>query len=474
MKKTFTTIMPDRIGAFLRANRCLSGLGLNITRVSYNKAVDMHMLFIEAEGDPDTLALAERELTAMGYLPTQPDFGSVILMEFTLKDEPGSLTPVLELINSFAFNISYISAQENGSGYQLFKMGLYVDNGREISEFVSRAALLCPIRILDYNKSEKVLDNTVFYLSFANEISEKMGFDAEQKNGLIVNSNQIMQMLDEMGSPPYKTFDYIGKFADALLKYRGENYHPRITRHTTCTGTEITLIEPPVGSNTAVIVKNGRVFCADGGFPCFADGLWKVLTDEIPGFDTAEKTMLLTHGDVDHCGCASRFDRVYLNRRVYDNFLSERSGDNAIREVNPVHAPYVRISKILSDYTPVDAAFEVFGGDPTPGETLSFIGNVDWEDLHFEVYEGAGGHVRGEMIWVERREKIAFTGDIFVNIKGFTPEQAEFNRLAPYLMTSVDTDPSLAKRERDAMRAILGEGCWQIYSGHGAMAELNL
>ena len=110
MKKTFTTIMPDRIGAFLRANRCLSGLGLNITRVSYNKAVDMHMLFIEAEGDPDTLALAERELTAMGYLPTQPDFGSVILMEFTLKDEPGSLTPVLELINSFAFNISYISS----------------------------------------------------------------------------------------------------------------------------------------------------------------------------------------------------------------------------------------------------------------------------------------------------------------------------------------------------------------------------
>ena len=474
MKKTFTTIMPDRIGAFLRANRCLSGLGLNITRVSYNKAVDMHMLFIEAEGDPDTLALAERELTAMGYLPTQPDFGSVILMEFTLKDEPGALTPVLELINSFAFNISYISAQENGSGYQLFKMGLYVDNGREISEFVSRAALLCPIRILDYNKSEKVLDNTVFYLSFANEISEKMGFGSEQKNGLIVNANQIMHMLDELGSPPYKTFDYIGKFADALLKYRGENYHPRITRHTTCTGTEITLIEPQVGSNTAVIVKNGRVLCVDGGFPCFGDGLWAVLMREIPGFETADKTMLLTHGDVDHTGCVPRFDRVYINQSVAANFSAESMEQDAIREENPVHAPYVRISKILSDYAPPDGKFEVFGTSPSDGEALSPIGCVDWEDLHFEVYEGAGGHVRGEMIWVERRERIAFTGDIFVNIKGFTPEQAEFNRLAPYLMTSVDTDPALAKREREAMRAILGEGHWQIFGGHGAMAELTI
>ena len=78
------------------------------------------------------------------------------------------------------------------------------------------------------------------------------------------------------------------------------------------------------------------------------------------------------------------------------------------------------------------------------------------------------------MIWVERRERIAFTGDIFVNIKGFTPEQAEFNRLAPYLMTSVDTDPALAKAERDALRTVLGEGHWQIFGGHGAMAELNL
>lgn len=474
MKKTFTTIMPDRIGAFLAADKCLSALGLNITRVSYNKAVDRHMLFIEAEGDAPALAVAERELTAMGYLTAEPQSGDVVLMEFTLRDEPGALTPVLELIHQFEFNISYISAQENGSGYQLFKMGLFVDNGREISQFVTRAALLCPIRIIDYNKSEKVLDNTVFYLSFANEISEKMGFGSEQKNGLIINANRIMQMLDEMGSPPYKTFDYIGRFADALRKYRGENYHPRVTRHSLPTGPDVLLIEPAVGSNTAVIVRSGRVLCADGGFPCCADDLWDLLRREIPQFDQADKTMLLTHGDVDHAGCVCRFDRVYVNRTVHRNFAAELDGENALREENPVHAPYVRISKILSGYEPVNAAYDVFGSDPVPGEVLSAIGTVDWEDMHFEVYEGAGGHVRGEMIWIERKYRIAFTGDIFVNIKGFIPEQADFNRLAPYLMTSVDTDPALAKQEREAMRQILGEGTWYIFGGHGAMAELTI
>ncbi|MBQ6810187.1 MAG: Zn-dependent hydrolase, partial [Firmicutes bacterium] len=84
MKRTFTTVMPDRIGAFLQADQCLAKLGLNITRVSYNKALDKHTLFIEAEGGEDQLNKAAEELTAMGYLNKNAAFGDVILVEFKL------------------------------------------------------------------------------------------------------------------------------------------------------------------------------------------------------------------------------------------------------------------------------------------------------------------------------------------------------------------------------------------------------
>ena len=33
MKQTFTTVMPDRIGAFLEASRVFAALGLNITKL---------------------------------------------------------------------------------------------------------------------------------------------------------------------------------------------------------------------------------------------------------------------------------------------------------------------------------------------------------------------------------------------------------------------------------------------------------
>ena len=42
MKKTFITQVPDKSGAFLKASRIIAEAGGNITRVSYNKAIDLH------------------------------------------------------------------------------------------------------------------------------------------------------------------------------------------------------------------------------------------------------------------------------------------------------------------------------------------------------------------------------------------------------------------------------------------------
>ena len=68
MKKTYITTMPNHIGAFLKASECFAELGMNITRVSYNKAVDSHTLFIDAEGGEDQLREADARLQRRSYL----------------------------------------------------------------------------------------------------------------------------------------------------------------------------------------------------------------------------------------------------------------------------------------------------------------------------------------------------------------------------------------------------------------------
>ena len=93
MKKTYITTMPDHIGSFLKASECFASLGVNITRVSYNKAVDSHTLFIDAEGNEQQLEEADAELKKIGYLRTDRNENSI--------DHPKAIEIVMRILSRF-------------------------------------------------------------------------------------------------------------------------------------------------------------------------------------------------------------------------------------------------------------------------------------------------------------------------------------------------------------------------------------
>ena len=468
MNRTFVTKMPDHIGAFLKASRCFASLGINITRVSYNKAVDTHMLFIDAEGTPQQLERAAEELVSIGYLQCGGDSRSVVLLEFCLKDEPGSVTPVLGLISDHSFNISYISSQENGSGYQLFKMGLTADSSGRMDDFISEAKKLCSVRVIDYNHADRIYDNSFFYSTFVSELSSAMEISPEERDELIVNTNLAMQTLDESGVSPYRTFDSISRFAELLAASRGRDFSPRMTSHKITDNTSVTLIEPPCGSNTAIIQSCGECLFVDTGYACYREEMLPLFRSIVPGFDSREKKCFITHADVDHCGLLPLFDKVYASCESAECLRLESSGGDGFRERNPLHKPYVRICKVLTSYAPVPPEKTVSVGSRRKTEQLiEQTGFLDVGELHFELYEGRGGHLAGESVLIDFEHRIAFTGDIFVNIRDMTARQAEYNRYAPILMTSVDTDRELCAAERKAVFQRLGAGTWQIFGGHG-------
>ncbi len=469
MKKTYVTSMPNHIGAFLKASKCFTKLNINITRVSYNKAVDSHTLFIDAEGTEEQLKKADAELEKIGYLQSNANKTSIVLIEFCLPDVPGSVTNVLELISEFNFNISYISSQENGTEYQYFKMGLYVDDFDKISEFLTEAEKLCMVRVIEYNSSEKVYDNSIFYNTYVLGLSQTMGLSEDVSRELLVHVNLAMQTLDEQGLSPYRTFDSISKFAELLGASKGKNFIPRISTHKITDNTEITLVEPPCGSNTIIIKSNDKVLFVDSGYACYTDEMLEVLRKILPEFDTMKKTILVTHADVDHCGLLPMFDDIIASTKTVNCLVNEYEGKDGYRESNPLHKPYINICKILTSYKAVNPAkLTAFWNDiESPTEPLTQIGFFDFEELHFEVYEGKGGHLPGEIVLIDYSKHIAITGDIYINTHGLIAEQAEYNQYAPILMTSVDTNPKLCLEERKAIMQRLGVGQWQIFGAHG-------
>ncbi|MBQ8791976.1 MAG: Zn-dependent hydrolase [Ruminiclostridium sp.] len=476
MKKTYVTSMPNHIGAFLKASRCFSALGINITRVSYNKAVDSHTLFIDAEGTEEQLGKADVELEKIGYLQNDTNKTSIVLLEFRLRDVPGSVTDILTLINDFNFNISYISSQENGTDYQLFKMGLYVDDPDKISEFLTEAEKLCKVRIINYNSSEKIYDNSIFYNNYVMGLSQATGLSEETGRELLVHVNLAMQTLDEQGLSPYRTFDSISKFAELLGASKGKAFSPRITTHKITDNTEITLIEPPCGSNTAIIKSNGRYLFVDSGYACYNEEMQKIFRKLIPDFDDIKKSIVVTHADVDHCGLLHLFDEIIASHKTALCLSNEYLRLDGFRESNPLHKPYINICKILTSYKPVkpDKFSLLWNNNENLTEPLTQTGFFDFEELHFEVYEGKGGHLPGEIVLIDYSKHIAFTGDIYINVKGLTPEQEKYNQYAPILMTSVDTDPVLCAEERRAILQRLGVGDWQIFGAHGFKKDYSV
>lgn len=457
--------MPDKAGAFLKASKIISFYGGNIVRVSYNKAVDVHTLFIDVSANLQQLEKITEELEALGYLSNEKNENKVILISLKLPDKPGAVKPVLDILNCYDINISYMNSQENGTEYQYFKMGLLIEEPKVIKDLLDEVSKICDVKIIEYNVSEKILDSTVFYISFANEMRDLLMLSQEQTNEFIINSNKIMQLLDEKNELPHKTFEYIRRFARFVVDHKGDNFNAGISKKKISDKVTLYLIEPPCGSNTYILEGENELLFVDSGFACFENEMQVILNKLFPDFRNRKKSIVLTHSDIDHAGLASLFDVIYLSNASFEDFQLEQAGMDNFREQNILHAPYCRLSRIISRYTTPELSKVKVLGQKSDDEILSRIGELSFEDLDFEIFEGNGGHVKGEVILICDDIKLIFTGDNLVNIKGFSPDQQKFNLLAPYLMTSVNVDSEKATLCRNEI--LKRTSGYLICPGHG-------
>ena len=471
MKRSFMTNLPDTSGAFLTASRIILAHGGNMVRASYNKAVDAHTLFVDVEGEEDALDAIEADLAAEGFLQNESRV-KVVLIEAEVVNKPGGIMPVLEALHQRNVNISYLSIQAGDKEVATLKMGLYIEDSAEVDELLVELSAICPVRILDYDAGEKKLDNTVFYLSFADEMRRLLDLTPAQTKEFVYYSNLVMQQLDEKGEPPSKTFEYISRFAHFVAEHGGTAYDCRITCQKLTDRVAATVIEPPCGSNITVLeeLNTKALLVIDGGFTCYEAETMRLLRSLFPDFDARKKEMLLTHSDSDHAGICQHFQTIWCTRRTADCFAGEHMGLPSPREESPNMLPYYRLSTLITDYVPpVLSRLCLLDSQPCDDTLpLSKVGQFRFSDLHFDVYQGNGGHVPGETVLVDDRHRIAITGDDYINTIDLTPAQKEFNRLAPYLARSVNQDSAKYRAILTTLRHMLDDG-WLLLPGHGAI-----
>lgn len=449
MRRTYITNMPDKAGAFLTASRVIANSGGNIVRVNYNKAVDANALFLEVDASEKGHESIDRGLKEIEYLTDDPGMRQIILIELRLPDRPGTLLPTLEVIKGHEVNIPYINSQENGTPYQNFKMGLLVENTTEIKDLIDELSMICEVHVLDYEATDRLLDSTVFYVTFANELRELLDLTQTEANGVLECANGIMQTLDERDESPRKAFDTIRRFAQYLHDHSGKRFDATITALALTSDLTLHVIEPPCGSNVYILEHKGSLLFVNAGYACYANEIDSLITDLFPAAETGRRSVIITDADIATAGSLSLFDTIYVSESSYESFVRERRGRPNHRERDPQRAPYCALSKIITRYEPPRLGRCAIIGEREDDGILEPIGCIRFGNWTFEVYEGAGGHIRGEIIIVCAELKIVFAGNLITNTESLSGERRELEDLLPELMTSTDVDPVLADSIRD-------------------------
>jgi len=475
--------MPDKTGAFLLASKIIAKHNGNIVRVSYNKAVDLHTLFIDVEAADEKLYEIEEELGNIGYLNNIIAETRVITVDIKIPDVTGAVLPVLKILDMYDINISYMNSSTSNTEYQDFKMGLLIENPKIIKMLLDNISEIYQINIIDYDNSEKNLDNTIFYIRLANEMQTLLSLSSEKTMEFISESNRILQMLQEKGENPDKVFDYIRRFAYFINRHQSKNFNADIEKVKISNTVTLYNIQPPCGSNTYVFDVPGQLVLIDTGYAVYADEMLDIFNNMFPDWEKKSKKIYITHADVDHCGLLSKLEgiKICLNKKSADSLSRQYNGVPDYRENNDLGFGYSKLSRIISGYIPPNTdRFEIIDNDtPEEHNELMQIGNFTIADLEFEVFEGSGGHIEGEMVFVCRKYGIVFTGDILVNIKEFTQERSEFNSLAPYLMRSVNIDSEKATEMRKQVVKLIkkveeiNEKACIICGGHGPISVLK-
>ena len=470
MRKIYITTMPDKAGAFLTASEAIAECGGNIVRTNYNKAVDTHTLFIEVDADEEAHERINAMLEDVEYLRDDPGIRQIILIEMKLRDQPGVLLPILRLIKNHEVNISYINSQENGTPYQYFKMGLLVEDTTEIKALLDDIAKVCEVRVLDYEASDRLLDSTVFNVTFANEIRETLALSQKATNELLTVADRMMQTANERGESPRATFEAVRSMARAIAAHKGDGYAARTSSRELAEHLKLHTVEPACGGNIHVLEHHDMLLFVNCGLGCFEDELTATLAGLIPEYDRKRKSVVVTDTDVDTAGMAGAFENVYLTRRSFEAFAAELAGEPTYRERHSADAPAVAMAKVVSSFEAPRltrcAPFDKREGE----EPLECVGSLRFGSWMFDVLEGKGGHARGELVMASEELGLLFAGNLVCNAEGLSEEQRAFAALHPLAVSCADVKPERA----EAVRAALKErfAGYTALPGHGPALKL--
>jgi glyoxylase-like metal-dependent hydrolase (beta-lactamase superfamily II)/uncharacterized protein with ACT and thioredoxin-like domain len=486
---SFIACMPDRPGALHRAAEIITRHKGNITRIQYDRRIDRNTVFFEVRAASEAYEKIREELKKIGYLQTSLQPVTFLKFYLDLPNRPGALFELLDNLSSSGANITYLDFDERGQHPERLVVSLNLENTELIDKLLNILKSKYRLEILEYDTTGEKLDDTVFYLRFAQKLRTFLG-GAEEPflMRFLQDINHIAQELSNMGKDPKEVFENILKVGETLNQSSGKGFYADVEKIKIRDNIELFCFQPPCGGNIYLFNSPEERVMLDTGYGIYFPDVVNMLQYYGLGDLSQLKKIYITHADADHCGAAGYFPAPsYLNRATLKVAKETSRAYGSTHQECVLEEIYTKMINLFSRFNP-PKNFKLFPDLSASLEGIEMrgafpvIAHFQICGLEFEALQGPGGHMHGEVFYFCKEEGLLFPEDTLINFKSLSSERATYNALADYLMTSVNVDSKLARKERNALIPLIseldanlarkGKKCL-ICCGHGSISVLE-
>ncbi len=476
--------MPNTPGSLHRAAEIIKKYEGNINRIQYDRRIDPSTVFYEVTASKEAFRKITRDLALIGYLQTSLKPLNFLKFCVYLPHKPGALYEFLNITTSVGANIAFIDFDDKGRHPDRLTVSLNLEQSSVVDQLLNQLKSSYRLEILEYDTTGKHLDDTVFYVRYAQAIRELIGESEENfLLAFLADTNHIVQELMAQGNDPRKVFESVLKTGQTMWATTRDRFYADVQKFQITELCTLFCFQVPCGGNIFLIATKDEKVLIDTGYGIYHQEVLSMLSRYGLGDEGQVSRIIVTHADADHCGAAGYFTApIFMHEGTLAIIKKNNRAFGSRSEHSVLEEFYTKMINLFSKFNS-PTKVECFSRDAiTMQGIFPVIGLMSIGDLELEILEGLGGHTYGQIYLYSQKAGLLFAADSVINFSSLTKERADYSSLAAFLVTSVNVDSDLAKKERKALleiasetdKALLttGRRCL-ICGGHGAVSVLE-
>lgn len=483
-KISFIVQMPDEPGTLHKAAEIAKQYHANIHRIHYNRKIDVNTVFFDITTSNEYYEKIQRDLKDIGYLQTSLKPVGFLKFNVYLPHRSGALFEFLNYLTSAQANIGFLDFDDVNTTDPKLTVSLILEKSSLINDLVNRLKSQYRLEILEYDEEYSDLDDTIFYIVFAQKLREILGTAADEFLMKLLNDiNHIVQELTRLGEDPRIVFDSVLSTGKTLKSSAGEVFYADVQRIPLKNDVELFCFQLPCGGNIFALKSTNEMFIIDTGYGAYHADVQIMLQNYGLGDRDVLKKIFITHADADHSGAGGYYDvKSFIHPGTWDIIKKVNRAYGSSSENSILEEVYTRLINLFSEFCPPEDVSLISDKKYGKRNIFPIIDKFKIGDLEFEVLESLGGHLYGQIYLLCPEEGVLFAADSLINFQSLSKDRKKFNLLAKTLMTSVNVDGELATEERKALIQIINEVNKElsdknrkclICGGHGAISILN-